>query len=404
MQLNDTSSKMTIHLTDLIAMRQTFQDNRIDDPAQVVGEQMRIFRFTPRENIALAVGSRGIRHLAVMVKAMVDAVRDAGAVPFIVPAMGSHGGATAEGQANVLRSYGIDDDAMGAPIRSSMDTVELPVGDRPFKTYMDRHAWEADGVILINRVKPHTDFHDTYESGLVKMAVIGLGKHRQALEIHRFGIPGLAHHLPECASVVLATGKVRGGVAIVENAYDQPCIIEALPANRIMEREPRLLDLARERMPRLPVDTCDVLVVDRIGKDISGVGMDPNIIGRLRIPGQPEPATPRIKAILALDLSVASHGNAIGMGLADVITRRFQRKIDFNATYENAITSTFLERVKMPLVAEDDEQGLRIALRTCGVIEPGRERIIRIGDTLNLAELHVSPALREELAGSDAII
>jgi hypothetical protein len=353
--------------------------------------------FAGRKVIGIAVGSRGVANIARIVKAVVEQLRGWGAEPFILPAMGSHGGATAEGQAHVLACYGVTPEAMGCEVRSSMEVTELPPGDLPHKLYMDRHALAADGILLINRIKPHTDFHGRYESGLVKMAVIGLGKEKQALEMHHFGTRGLRDLVPRAAEVILSRRNVIGGLAVVENACDETARIDFLAREEILSREPELLEEARRNMPRLPVDHLDLLIVDEMGKDISGTGMDTNIIGRIRIPGEPEPKSPAIKAILVNDLTAATHGNATGMGLADVITQRFFRKIDFSVTNRNIATSGFLERGKMPFVAENAREGCLVALRSAGPILPGAERIIRIRNTLQLEKIMVSEAIAREL-------
>ena len=351
----------------------------------------------PGASIAIAVGSRGISDIVTIVATTVAAIKGQGASPFIVPAMGSHGGATAEGQIEVLRSLGITESAVGAPIRSSMDAVELPPGDGLNRAFMDRYAFESDGVVLINRIKPHTDYHGAHESGLVKMSVIGLGKHRQALEIHGFGVHGLRELIPPTAERLLATGKILFGIAIIENGYDETMQVTALRADEIIREEPRLLQLAKANMPRLPVDEIDVLIVDRLGKDISGCGMDPNIIGRMMIRGEAEPLRPQIKAIMVTDLTEGSHGNALGIGLADVITRRLFEKIDTTAMVENIVTSTFLERGKIPIVAADDATAYAYARRSCGMTKAGHERIVRIQDTLHLGSVYVSDAILADI-------
>jgi hypothetical protein len=347
--------------------------------------------------IAIAAGSRGISNLKEVVKAAVRWVKDMGGEPFIVPAMGSHGGATAEGQREVLEGYGVTEEYTGAPIKSSMAAAELPQGDLPNKVFMDRYAFEADGTIIINRVKPHTDFHGEVESGLVKMCVIGLGKHKQALAIHRHNIQGLKELIGPTARQVLKHGNIIMGIGLVENAYDQTMCISAVRADRIETEDARLLALARQNMPSLPVDCLDVLIVDEMGKDISGVGIDTNIIGRIRVRGMEEPEKPQITNIVVTDLTPGSHGNALGVGLADVTTRKLYDKVDFSATYENVITSTFLERGKMPIVAENDRRAVEISLRTCGPIEPEDAKIIRIKNTLHLGEMYVSEAVLREI-------
>ncbi len=348
-------------------------------------------RIAAGASIAIACGSRGIANVDRIAKSVVEWVRAAGGKPFIIPAMGSHGGATADGQAAVLETYGINEQTMGCPIRSSMEVVEL----RPGALFMDRHAWESDGVIVINRIKPHTDFHGQFESGLVKMSVIGLGKEKQALAMHAWGIVGLRDMIPQMARRVVETGKILLGVGIVENAYDETAMIEAIAAQDFFAREPELLAIAKQNMPRLPVEDIDVLVIDQLGKNISGSGIDTNIIGRIRIDGQPEPSSPRIKSIMVSDLTPETHGNACGVGLADVVTRRLVDKIDFKTTYTNIITSGFLERGKLPVVADTDEHALEIALRAAGCREPEKAHVIRIRDTLHLSEILVSaPVLR----------
>ncbi len=389
----------------LTRIRQHFPRPRLEDVRGAVRDELQrvASRIQPGEDIALAVGSRGIANIATIVRTTVDFVKAQGASPFIIPAMGSHGGGTAAGQAEVLASYGITAETMGCPIRSSLETVELTPSNPRNRVFMDRFAYESDGVILTNRVKLHTDFHGPHESGLVKLSVIGLGKHRQALEIHSFGVYGLRHLIPWTSQQILATGKIKFGLALVENAYDETMLVKALGAEAIMDEEPALLDISRANMPRLPVDDIDVLLIDRMGKDISGAGLDPNIIGRNYIRGEPEPARPRIKAITVHDLTAASHGNAVGMGLADVITRRLFDKIDLNATNENTVTSTFLERGKIPVVAKDDATAYAWARRSCGVIEPGAKRVVRVRDTLHLAEAYVSDAILAELQGEETI-
>ena len=392
-------------LLQLVKINQTFNRISIPHVENTVREQIISagLKIQPGASIAIAAGSRGIANLARIVKTIVSFVSAQEGRPFIVPAMGSHGGATAEGQKEILESYGIIEREMRCPIRSSMDVVELSKGDSECRIFMDRNAHEADGIILINRIKPHTDFHGIYESGLVKMCVIGLGKEKQANEMHRYGVYGLKELVPKAASQILASGKIILGIGIVENAYDESAVIEAIKPYEIMDREPELLELARKNMPKLPVDQLDVLIIDRMGKDISGVGIDTNIIGRIKIPGEKEPVVPEIKMIVVADITDESHGNATGIGLADITTRKLFEKIDFPVTYKNIVTSSFLERGKLPIVAETDKLAFEYALRACGPMTPGRERIARIRDTLHLDELYVSAPLLEEINGRDNI-
>jgi len=383
----------------LIKVRQQFSNQHLSDAAAAAHRELGACPglIKPGARIAIAVSSRGIANIAAITREVVDYVKKNGAQPFIIPAMGSHGGATAAGQVEILTSLGVTEEGTGAPVVSSMDVVELPRRESPVRIFMDGHAWRSDGVILVHRIKPHTDFRAPIESGLAKMCVVGMGKHEGALEIHRFGIQGLRDYLPVAAKEILATGKILFGLAIVENGYDETMLIKAIPAKDILSREPELLVTARRHMPHLPVDHIDVLIVDELGKDISGTGLDPNIIGRLKISGQPDPATPAIKALLVDDLTAGSHGNAIGIGIADVITKKLQGKIDFGAMYENVRTSTFLERAKMPWTADNAMLGFAVALRSCGPIAAGKERIVRIKNTLKVAEVYLSAAIYADI-------
>jgi len=390
----------------LVKIRRTLDCAPAVDPAAVLPAELRrtLPALRPGARVAVAVGSRGIHAIARQVRIIIESLRDAGAEPFLVPAMGSHGGATADGQAAVLASLGLDEAGVGAPVRSSMATVELPDDGSGRRVFMDRLAWEADGVVLVNRVKPHTDYRGPYESGLVKMAAIGLGKHDQAREIHRHGVTGLRDLTPAAARRLFATGKILLGVAIVENARDEPMLIRALRPGEILNEEPALLALARQNMPALPVDTLDVLLLDEMGKNISGTGLDPNIVGRIRVRGQPEPERPDIRQIAVCGLTPASHGNAIGVGLADVITRRLFDRIDLAATYANVITTTFLERAKIPLVADTAAAALDVALTACGPLPSGEARVIRLRNTLQLEEIYVSQAVLAELGPAATLL
>jgi hypothetical protein len=379
----------------LIQVRQEFPSSKLDDVPAAVRSSLDTCGARPARGarIAVAVGSRGIRNLAAAVAETIVWLRAQGAEPFIFPAMGSHGGATADGQERVLRGLGITAETVGAPIQSSMEVVEITPGAGPVRLFMDRMAWESDGIVLINRVKPHTSFHGSVESGLLKMAVIGVGKHDAALEIHRFGVRGLCEFLAPAWEGLQATGKFLLGIAMLENAYDETMRVQAVPARDIARIEPELLEIARANMPSLPVEEIDVLIVDEMGKDISGTGMDPNIIGRLRIAGQPEPASPRITSLIVTDVTEASKGSIYGVGLADVITRRLLSKADLDATYQNARTSTFLERAKIPYTAATPRDALEVALRACGSLPEGWERIVRIRNTLEIRDVYLSPGL-----------
>lgn len=386
----------------LTKIYQNFERPRIDE--QQIERHVRQeilqsgIQLSQGAQVAIAVGSRGIANIHLVAKATADTVKDLGGQPFLVPAMGSHGGATPEGQREVLEGYGITEAFTGAPIKSSLEVVELPQEGLENKVYVDKYAYEADATIIINRVKLHTDFHGPLESGLMKMCVIGLGKHKQALEIHLQGTRGLRDLMPMTARQILKHGNIILGIALAENAYDETAIIKALVPEQIEAEEIKMLDWVRENMPRLPLPQIDILLVDEFGKDISGSGMDTNIIGRHKIYGEPEPEFPNITCIILSDLTENSHGNAVGLGLADIITRQFYQKIDFQATYENGLTSNFLERIKMPVVAENEAQAVQIALRYCHFTDPEEAKIIRIKNTLTVNELWVSPRVLDEVS------
>jgi len=371
-------------LPQLYLVRQRFAAGKLTDVTSALRAELARCAIGAGKRVAIAVGSRGIANLPAIVREVADWVRAQGSEPFIVPAMGSHAGATADGQRQLLEKFGIT----GAPIRSTMEVV--PLGANAF---MDRYAFDSDGVIVINRVKPHTSFHGQYESGLMKMLAIGLGKHTGAAAIHRLGVRGLREEMPVAARQVLATGKILFGVAIVENAYDETMTLAAIPAAEIPAREPALLDLARTNMPQLPVADIDVLVVDEIGKEFSGTGMDTNVIGRLRIAEEGEPASPRIKRIVVRDVRGES---AYGIGLADVTTRRLVDSANWQVTQTNVETSGFVERGKIPAVIETDAQAVELAL-------PAGPRVLRIPNTLRLEWLLVSESIRQEIAGRNTI-
>lgn len=390
-------------LPPLVRLDQTFPRLVIDNACAATNAALlpHADLIKPQQSVAIGVGSRGIDRIRDVVQSIVAWVRARGADPFIVPAMGSHGGATAEGQRAVLASYGVTEQNVGAPVRSSMETIRLPQGDLSVPTFVDRNAQSADATIIVNRIKVHTDYHGPYESGLMKMIAIGLGKRDQPTVLHERGIAGLRDLMPQVARHKIQHTNVVLGVGLVENAYDELCRIEAIPSADIADAEPALLDFQRTCMPTLPVDEIDILLVDRIGKDISGTGLDTNIIGRMFVPGQPEPATPHAKMLVVHSLTEATHGNALGIGLADVTTRAVTDQIDWDATYMNLYTATFLARGKMPIAAANDGEALAFAIRGargCGAThDNGRLRIVRIRDTLSLASVYVSPAIVDNL-------
>ncbi|MEW6718837.1 MAG: lactate racemase domain-containing protein [Thermodesulfobacteriota bacterium] len=392
-------------LPRMIRARQTFPAPEVRDVPAVLREELRKPAISGRVRrgmrIAVAVGSRGVAEIPRIARGVVEELRNLGAEPFIVPGMGSHGGATAEGQARVLADLGVTEESAGCPIVSSMEVAELGALDNGLPVYMDRRAMEADGIVVVNRVKPHTAFSGAIESGLVKMITIGLGKQKGADSCHAYGFAHMERNMIDMAKVKLARAPFLFGVATVENAYDRIARIVAVPAEEILATEPRLLAEARENMPSIPFDRLDVLVVDRMGKDISGSGMDPNITGRASNPAIR--VTPKATRIAVLDLTAASHGNAVAMGLADVITRRLFDKIDFGHTYANVLTSTVTRSGMIPLIMDNDRLAIRAAVKTCNARDMGRVRMVRIRDTLRLEEFHYSESLQVEARGNARI-
>lgn len=388
-------------------VRVKFCSAPIEDVDRAVREELERFRPQIREgmSIAIAVGSRGISEIDRVVKDAVAFFQQAGARPFIIPAMGSHGGATAEGQARVLADYGITEETMGAPIRSSMEVVSLgKLPENPVvELYMDKYAYEADKVFVINRVKPHTDFHGPHESGIVKMLVIGLGKQAQAIAVHNFLLPGLQKYIPAVAEEIIKTGRILGALALVEDGYERLSRVKGALAHEIMDVDSEMLAIARKQMAMLPFKKCDVLVVDWMGKNITGSGVDTNVMGRLRIEGEVRDEGPDISRLCILDLTEESHGNALGIGIADVVPKRLVEKIDWAATYENVLTSRFVERGFLPIVQENDRAVIDTALYTCGHVETDTVRFARVRDTLHLDTLYVSDAMLNDLSGNPAI-
>jgi len=335
---------------------------------------------------------------------LVKEVKDRGGVPFIIPAMGSHGGATAEGQKEVLAGYGITEETMGAPIRATMEVVEIGSLEGGQPVYMDKYAMEADGLIVVNRIKPHTDFHGLIESGLMKVMAIGLGKKIGAESIHAYGVYGLKNHIPQVARVMLEKSAVIMGLGLVENAYDKTAKIIGMAPEKIEETEKKVVVDAKELMPKLPFDRLDLLVVNEIGKNISGTGMDTNIIGRLQIRGEKEPESPFIYRIVALDLTEESHGNATGIGLADAISQKLSDKVDKSITDPNIITSGFLSRGAIPVTLPSDEETIKVAIQSCAnPVPPEQLHMVIIKNTLELAEIYVSEGLLEQVRKNDIL-
>ena len=360
-------------------------------------------RIRRGDRVAVGVGSRGITNIATIVSSTLDFLRDLGAQPFVVAAMGSHGGGTPEGQRELLAEYGVSEDALRVPVKTEMATVELGVNSWGEPVHWDKNAFEADAVLTISRIKAHTDFRGRFESGIVKMLGIGLGKRDGAAQHHRWGIRGLREMLPESAKVVLEKTRFVAGLAILENAREETAVLKVVEKEKVFDEEPRLLEQAKEMMGRIPFEQLDLLVIGEIGKNYSGAGIDPNVVGRLLMEGEPEFERPRITRICALDLSPESHGNATGVGIADLTTDRLLAKIDPVPFRMNNLTACFLWRSKLPLGFPTDRECIEAGISTCWQPHFDRLRMAVIPNTLEVNELWISPALAEEARQSNQL-
>ena len=388
-------------LPQMARVRQAFEHHKIDDVAGAVTNEMGRedikAKVKPGAKIAVGVGSRGVANIDVAVKALIASLKELGADPFIFPAMGSHAGGTSEGQEALLAGYGVTEDKMGAPVRATMDTVVVAELEGGTKVHMDKYAHDADGVVLINRVKPHTSFRGEIESGIVKMMTIGIGKINGATSLHgNHPITEFGDALPRAAKAIMECQPFLFGIGMVEDAFDDTAIIQALPAETLFEEETKLQAKAKELMAKIYIEDIDVLVIDEIGKEISGAGADPNVIGN---PGTPGFEVPRVKKIVILDLTEKTHGNAAGIGSAHVITHRLLRRVDFASTYANMVTATALEGARVPIPMKTAEDAVRLAVKTLIGVEPEDARIVRIRNTLSLGEIEVSEPILKDLQG-----
>lgn len=387
-----------INLPRMVKIRQSFPRPKIEDIPLAVREELNkpdiAITIKKGQKIAITVGSRGVANIASITKEVVKTVKSLGGEPFVIPAMGSHGGATAEGQLDVLNSLGVTEEFIEAPIKATMDVVKIGETSSGKSVFIDKYAAEADGIIVMGRVKPHTSFRGRYESGLMKMMTIGLGKQKGADTCHSEGFKNMAKNVPLYGNVVLEKANVLFGIALVENAYDETCKIAALTKKEIPVIEPELLIEARGLMPRIMFDNFDVLVVDEIGKNISGDGMDPNITSTYSSPYAS--GGPTIQRVVVLDLTEESHGNANGMGTADFITKRLFNKTNLEITYPNALTSRVIETAKVPVILENDWQAIAAGIKTCIEIDYGKAKIVRIKNSLHIEEIYISEALLEE--------
>lgn len=391
-------------LPKMYRIRQKLDPPVVPDVAAAVRAEIGKLDLRPRlkrgGRVAVTGGSRGVANIAAILRATCDSLKELGAKPFIVPAMGSHGGATAEGQLAVLARYGVTPESMGVPILSSMETVEIGRMGWGLPVLLDRHASEADHIVLVNRVKPHTNFRCHVESGLLKMLVIGLGKHQGALLAHRAAVDvGLDRMVPEVGRFSLGRLPILFGIGSVENARHQTALVRAVLPEELEQGEAQMLQEAWRLLGRIPFDFLHLLIVDEIGKEISGTGMDPNVIGRMYFYPNEEPKSPRYVRILVRDLTKKTAGNAVGMGLADFSTRRLANKVNFHYTYTNSLTGLAPMRSKMPIIFETDRDAIQGALKTIGLTEPPDAKVARIRNTLAVEYLEASEALLPEIGG-----
>jgi hypothetical protein len=392
----------------MIRIRQNFTTNPVKDIAAQVRSELNTLEpqkiIQPGDTVAITAGSRGITNLAAVLVEIVSELKIIGAEPFIIPAMGSHGGATADGQREILTHYGVTEETMGVQIKSSMEVVQIGTTEEGINVFIDKHAAAADHIVVVNRVKPHTDFKADIESGLIKMMVIGLGKQKGADYYHNL-IVRMGHY-PVFLSVgreILKKCNIAFGIALVENQRDQTEIIKAIPVENIESVEQDLLIRAKEMFPQIPLNFIDLLIVDWMGKEISGTGMDQNVIGRSVIPYHKPSKEIEIMRIFIRDLTDDSDGNATAIGNADITSKRLVDKLDPKATYMNAITSSCPEAVRIPPFFNSDREAIDAALKTIGAVEPENARIVHIRNTLMLEEMYISEAMLADAEKHDGI-
>jgi hypothetical protein len=392
---------MSMSLPPIARVRRSFVQPEVAEVAADIARVIRASQLAARVlsggRIAITVGSRGIAGIPCIVRAAAETVRGLGFEPFVVAAMGSHGGGTSEGQRQLLAELGVTEASAGCPVRCEMETVILGTNSFGLPVHFDQNAFDADGIILLNRIKPHTSFTGRYESGLLKMLAIGLGKRQGAAQVHKLGLPGLKTMLPEVGAYLLARTPVALGIAILENASEHTARIVAVEPEELLETEPRLLDEARDLMGRLPFDQIDVLIVGELGKNYSGTGLDPNVIGRQRVETMPDLPRPLITRLAVLDQSVETCGNALGIGLADLTTDRLVKAIDPEPMRVNCLTSNFLTRARIPLSLPSDLDVIAACLDTCWKIDRDLARMVLIPNTLELTTLWVTGPLAEEV-------
>lgn len=394
-----------VKIPAMARIEQELESEKIIDLKQVLSKELHKAEIRGRikagMSIAITVGSRGIAEIADIVKFLVKELKAMQTHPFIVPAMGSHGGATAEGQRELIEGFGLTEEYIDAPIRATMDTVRIGLTPGGKEVHIDAYAAKADGIVVLGRVKPHPAFRGRYESGLMKMMAIGLGKQRGAQICHADGFVKMAEYVPEFGEVVIEKAPILCGIAVIENGLDEVHSIEAISPPNIVHREPQLLELARELMAGIPFPEIDVLIVDRIGKNISGDGMDPNVTGSFATPYQY--GGPEVKRYVVLDITEESHGNGLGLGMADFSTSRVFAKIKLDIMYANSITSTVPGPSKLPLIMRNDILAIKAGIHTANIPGDRPAKIVRISDTGHLQRMWVSEALRDEAESQSSI-
>jgi len=394
------------NIPKMITVKQKFENAYIKDPVSVLraslNRQELKHVIKPGMSIAVTAGSRGIDNIALIIKETIRFIQEKKGKPFIIPAMGSHGGAVAEGQVAILKSFGITEETMGCPIRASMDVDILDVLEDGTPVYIDRFAHEADGIVVINRIKPHTGFRGRYESGLFKMMTVGLGKQKGAETTHNRGRKKMGETIELCGNVHLEKANILFGVATIENAFDRTYKLLALTKDEIRDKEPDYLIEARRLLPSILLENLDVLVIDFMGKNISGTGMDTNIT-KSYTHGYGISREGRAKKIVVLDLTEESHGSAVGVGSADTVTHRLFKKMNFRTTYPNLLTTGGTDSAKIPMVLDNQKLAIQAAIKTAIGADRENIRMVRIRDTLHISEIQISEALLEEAKNHPSI-
>ena len=380
---------------------QTFNKDKLKNIPEMICQEFRAInldqKIKPGMKIGITVGSRGISNLQLIIKTIIEEVKKRKGTPFILPAMGSHGNANAEGQKQVLKSYGITEESMGVLINATLDVDELGKLENGLPVYFDKYALQADGIIAVNRIKVHTVYKAEVESGLCKMLAVGLGNHKGATSIHSLGPKYIPDNVVNSAQIILKKAPIMCGLGILENAYDNIAKVKAAIPEDFFKVDKELLIESKANLPSLPISNIDILILEEMGKNISGAGMDTNITGGVKAYKEGDYNPPQIKKIIVLDLTLESHGNALGVGIADIITKKLYKKIDFEVTYKNVITCGYLDRVKIPLVADTDKEAINIALKSTYNLPDTKPAIILIRNTLKLTEMFVSETIWKKI-------